>query len=107
MNNEERFERIEHVIAGLAEQRRQDRDEYRLLWRDTERQIRETNEAVRNTNEAVNRFAEESRAADAALGRRIEETDKQSKIRDEQLSRGIESWVSSIGELVTMLKPQK
>jgi hypothetical protein len=104
MNNEERFERIEHVIAGLAEQ---DRDEYRQLWRDTEQQIRETNEAVRKTNEAIDRFAEESRAADAELGRRIAETDEQSKIRDEQLGRRIESLVSSIGELVTMLKPQK
>jgi hypothetical protein len=104
MNNEERFERIEHVIAGLAEQRREDREEYRQLWRDTERQLRES---IRKTNEAIDRFAEESRAADADLGRRIAETDKQSKIRDEQLGRRIESLVSSIGELVTMLKPQK
>jgi ferritin-like metal-binding protein YciE len=107
MDTEERFDRIEHVIAGLAEQRGQDRDEYRQLWRDTERQIRETNEAIRHTNEVIDRFAEESRAADADLGRRIAETDKQAKIRDEQLSRRIESLVSSIGELVTMLKPQK
>jgi hypothetical protein len=91
----------------VAEQRRQDREDYRRLWRDTERQIRETNEAVRKTNEAVDRFAEESRAADADLGRRIAETDKQSKIRDEELSRRVESLVSSIGELVTMLKPLK
>jgi hypothetical protein len=107
MNNEERFERIEHVIAGLAEQRRQDRDEYCQLWRDLCDSIRDTNEAVRKTNESIDRFAEESRAADAELGRRIAETDKQSKIRDEQLGRRIESLVSSIGELVTMLKPQK
>jgi ferritin-like metal-binding protein YciE len=107
MNHEERFERIEHVIAGLAEQRRQDREEYRQLRHDTERQIRETNEAIRHTNEVIDRFAEESRAADAELGRRIAETDKQSKIRDEQLGRRIESLVSSIGELVTTLKPQK
>lgn len=83
MNHEERFEPIEDVIVGLAEQRRQDREEYRQLWRDTERQLREsirdTNGAIRNTNEAITRFAEESRAADAKLGRRIQKTDKQSK----------------------------
>jgi hypothetical protein len=34
-------ERIEHLIAGLAEERRKDREEYKILWRDTQRQINE------------------------------------------------------------------
>jgi len=33
MTAEERFERIEHVTAGLAEERRKDREEFRALWR--------------------------------------------------------------------------
>ena len=41
MTIEERFERIEHVTAGLAEERRKDREEFRALWRDTQRQLNE------------------------------------------------------------------
>ncbi|MGC9949992.1 MAG: hypothetical protein ABSF64_26800 [Bryobacteraceae bacterium] len=79
MTIEERFERIEHVTAGLDEERRKDREESRQLWRDTQRQINEL--AVRmndltiklaDTNDAITRFAEESRAADRQLGERIE-----------------------------------
>src|SRR5580658_3947075 len=36
---DERFERIERVTAGLAEERRKDREEFRSLWRDTQRQL--------------------------------------------------------------------
>jgi uncharacterized protein YlxW (UPF0749 family) len=79
MTVEERFERIEHVTAGLAEERRKDREENRQLWRDTQRQINEL--AVRmndltlkvaDTNDVIARLAEESRAADRQLGERIE-----------------------------------
>jgi hypothetical protein len=37
MTSEERLDRIEHLIFGFAEERRQDRDEYKALWRDTQR----------------------------------------------------------------------
>jgi methyl-accepting chemotaxis protein len=93
MTTEERFERIEHVTAGLAEQARKDRDENRQLWRDTQRHINEL--AVRmgeltmrvndlamkiaDTNDAIARLAEESRAyaqesrdADKKLGERVD-----------------------------------
>jgi hypothetical protein len=33
MTTEERFERIDYVTAGLAEERRKDREEFRGLWR--------------------------------------------------------------------------
>ena len=86
MTTEERFERIEHVTAGLVEERRKDREEYRALWRDTQRQLNEitakladltlkiadTNDAVAATNETVDRLAKESRAADQALHDRIQ-----------------------------------
>ncbi|MGO4882067.1 MAG: hypothetical protein ACLP59_14740 [Bryobacteraceae bacterium] len=79
MTIEERFERIEHVTARLAEERRKDREENRQLWRDTQPQINEL--AVRmndltlkvaDTNDAITRLAEESRAADRQLRERIE-----------------------------------
>ena len=79
MTIEERFERIEHVTASLAEERRKDREESRQLWRDTQRQIgelatrmSELTLKVADTNDAVTRLAEESRAADQQLRERID-----------------------------------
>src|SRR5947209_4267425 len=90
MTVEERFERIEHVTAGLAEERRNDREENRQLWRNTQLQIdqlsvrmneltlkiADTNDAIvrlgEETREQIKHFAEESRAADERLGQRIE-----------------------------------
>ena len=90
MTIEERFERIEHLTAGLAEERRKDHEENRQLWRDSQRQINEL--AIRmndltlkvaDTNDAIIRLAEESRAA------------------DRQLEGRIEALVSAIGKLLT------
>ncbi len=39
MTTEERPDRIEHITAGLAEERRKDREEARQLWRNTQQQI--------------------------------------------------------------------
>ena len=79
MTTEERFERIEHVTAGIAEERRKDREEYRQLWRDTQRQINELAARMNDltvkmadTSDTITRLAEESRAADQQLGARIE-----------------------------------
>jgi len=90
MTIEERFERIEHVTAGLAEERHKDREDNRQLWRDTQRQINElavrmndltlqlagTNDAItrlaEETESKITGLAEESRAADRQLGERIE-----------------------------------
>jgi chromosome segregation ATPase len=79
MTIEERFEKIEHVTAGLAEERRKDREEYRQLWRDTRREMHELTLKIADTNDTVTRLAEkidslaeESRAADKRLGERIE-----------------------------------
>jgi flagellar hook-associated protein FlgK len=89
MTTEERFERIEHVTAGLAEQARKEREENRQLWRDTQRQLNELSARVNDltlkiadTNDAITRLAEESRAA------------------DQQLRERIDSMVSAIGELI-------
>jgi hypothetical protein len=86
MTTEERFERIEHVTVAIAEERRKDRDEYKALWRDTQRQLNEltgnvnrnslaiadTNELIHKLAEGLDQHAAESRAADARLGIRIE-----------------------------------
>ena len=90
MTTEERFERMEHVMAGLAENLRNDREESQQLLRDTQCQIDEIavhlNDLtlkIANTNEAINRLAEESRRA-----------------ADQQLQERIESLVSAIGKLL-------
>lgn len=86
MTADERFERIEHVTAGLAEQGRKDREEDRQLWRGTQLQLKElavrvndlgmkiadTNDAIARLAEEVHKNAEESRAADRQLRERIE-----------------------------------
>jgi hypothetical protein len=83
---EEPLDRIVHITAGLAEERRRDREESRQLWRDTQRQIGEL--AVRmndlalrvndltikvaETNDAITRLADESREQDKRFGDRVD-----------------------------------
>jgi hypothetical protein len=90
---EERFERIEHITAGLAEERRQDREEYKTLWRDTERQIRELaihiDEVDARLGNRIEQFAVESRAADARL-----------REANDRLRERIDALVSGIGQLL-------
>ena len=78
MTTEERFERIEHLTAGMAEERRKDREEYKALWRDTQRQLNEVGARLLQLSEADSRLearilqlAEESRQADKRLEERI------------------------------------
>jgi hypothetical protein len=100
MTTEERFERIEHLTAGIAEERRKDRDEYKTLWRDTQRQINELagnanrlSLAIADTTEHVQFLADETRA-------RIAELAEQASTADEQLGARIQALVSAIGQLI-------
>jgi uncharacterized protein YlxW (UPF0749 family) len=87
MTIEERFERIEHVTAGLAEERRKDREEYRQIWRDTQRQLHELTLKIADTNDAI-----------ASMGERIEAVNQAAVERDGALGQRIESLVSAIGK---------
>ena len=107
MTTEERFERIEHVTAGLAEERCRDREEFRQLWRDTQRQI---NDVATHLNvltvkvadmhdrlgERIERLAEESRAA----AQESRAAAQESRAADQRLEQRIESMVSGIGEFM-------
>jgi chromosome segregation ATPase len=97
MTVEERFERIEHINAGLAEDRRKDREEYKMLWRDTQRHIDELTQKIAATNDTITRLAEESSAEDARLKKRIEELDARLGNRIEELGGRIDGLVSAIG----------
>jgi DNA anti-recombination protein RmuC len=104
MTTEERFERIEHFTAGLAEQWKKEREEDRQLWRDTQRQLNELalkiSEVDERLGKRLDQLAEESairdresQERDRRLGERINEV-------DEHLGKRIESlvppWASSL-----------
>lgn len=93
MTTEERFERIEHLTVGIAEERRRDRDEHKTLWRDTQQQIDRATEATANLARQVDRLAIETRS-------RIAELAEQTRAADEQLGDRIGSLVSAIGQFI-------
>jgi len=96
MTTEERLDRIEHVTAGMAEERRKDREEDRQLWRDTQRQINELSARTLQMGDelryAIDRMAEESRAAH----KRLEDA-------DERLHQRIDGLTTAIGQLITRM----
>jgi len=93
MTTEERFERIEHVTAGLVEERRKDREEFRQLWRDTQRHI---DEVAMNLGRLTVQVVE----MDDRLGTRIEALAEESRAADKRLEQRIESMVSGICEFI-------
>src|SRR5437660_788547 len=104
MTIDERFERIEHMTAGLAEERRRDHEENRQLWRDTQRQIDGLARKIADTNDAITRLGEQSRAEDRRLGERIEQLGVESRAADKRLGERIEALVPLMGEFLARQK---
>jgi hypothetical protein len=109
MTTEERFARIEHVTAGLAEERRKDREENRQLWRDTQRHL---NEVASRIAEVDHRLGERIEEVDVRLGARIEQLAEESRAEhkrlaeaDKRLGERIETLVSAIGKVIASQKP--
>jgi hypothetical protein len=111
MTIDERFERIEHWTAGLAEERRKDGEEYKALWRNTEQKFdklsaltlqfaEESRAEDRRLTALIEKFAQESRDADERLRARMEEADRSLQAR-------IESLVSGFGEFISKMAPQQ
>ena len=105
MTTEERFERIEHITAGIAEERRQDREEYKTLWRDTQRHLDEL-------SARLNQSAEQFAASDARLEERIaalategRETGQRLRELGEATDARIAALVSAIGQHVRVGHP--
>jgi len=103
MTTEERLDRIEHVTAAIAEDRRADREENRQLWRDTQRQINEL-------SARVVQMGDELREADRRLGNRIEQiaeemraSDQRARTAEQELRDRITSLVSAIGQLTARM----
>ena len=93
MTSEERLDRIEHLIAGIAEERRKDREEYKSLWRDTQRQLNEVSVRLVQLSEA-----------DSRLEERIEKLAEESRAANRQLEERIASLVSGFGEFIRQIK---
>jgi len=89
MTIEERFERIEHVTAGLAEERRKDREESRELWRSTQQHLDQLAARVDQIAVNMDRFV-----AEAA------ERDKHFASEMAALDHRIDALVSAIGEFI-------
>jgi gas vesicle protein len=93
MTAEERLDRIEHLTAGIAEERRKDRDEYKGLWRDTQRQLNEV-------GAKLVQLSEETQEANSRLEARIEQLAEESRAADRRLEERIASLLSGIGEFI-------
>lgn len=86
MTIEERFERIEHVTAGLAEERRKDREGFRALWRDTQRQLNDLTIRVAAVADGLDR-----------TGTRIAELAEAAAARDRETDARIDKLVTANG----------
>jgi len=96
MTTEERLDRIEHLTAGIAEERRKDREEYQALWRDTQRQLNEVSARLVQLSEAD----EEARAADKRLEERIAQLAAESREANKELEARIAALVSGFGQFI-------
>ena len=99
MTSEERLDRIEHLTAGIAEERRKDRAEYKELWRDTQRQLNEVSVKLLQLSEAD----EEARAADKRLEDKIAQLAEESRAANKLLEERIGTLVSGFGEFIAKL----
>jgi hypothetical protein len=97
MTTEERFERIEHYTANSAEERRKDREEYKMLRRDTQRQIGELATLTTRLGVRIDQMGDRI----DELGNRIEQQGNEFRAADALLAKRIESMVSAIGEFIS------
>ena len=103
MTTEERFERIEHVTATLVEERRKDREEYRQLWRDTQRQINETNAAIANTQRQIDALTFKIADTQDAIRGEAE----RAQAAEQELRDRVSALVSAIGQFVSRFPPSQ
>jgi hypothetical protein len=98
MTTEERLDRIELITAGIAEERRKDRDEYKTLLRETQRHITDLAAGMVDLRRQVSDLAVETRI-------RFEELADESHDADRRLGERIDSLVSAIGQFISQGRP--
>jgi phage-related minor tail protein len=94
MTPEERFDRMEHVLAGWIEQSRRDYDENRRLWRETRDRIDSVSAQMAETDRRMKEMSEET-------DRRFRETDRYLKELGAATDKRISDLVSAIGKLIS------
>jgi methyl-accepting chemotaxis protein len=107
MTIDQRLDRIEHITAGIAEERSKDRDEYKELWRDTQRQLDALATDTRLRFEQVaNRLDQVANRFDQ-IAERFDQSAAQAKETDQKLQARIASMVSAIGEFIAQGETRK
>ena len=99
MTCDERFERLEHYTAGIAEERKRDREEYKALWRDTQRQLNEVSIRLVQLSEADSRLEARLDQLADTVTRHAEESHAANKLLDERIT----ALVSGFGEFIAKL----
>jgi len=100
MTADERFDRLEHITAGIAEERHKDREEYKALWRDSQRQTNDLrNQVGALAVETRLRFEQVADRFDQ-LGNRMDKLATESHTENKALGEGIDQLVSAIGQLI-------
>jgi uncharacterized protein involved in exopolysaccharide biosynthesis len=103
MTIDERLDRIEHISAGIDEERRKDREEYKALWRDTQRQLNELGARLLQMSEETQEANAQLREADRRLEARIAQLAEEGRATNKR----IDDMVSGIGELIRHLPKQQ
>jgi len=99
MTTEERLSRIEHVTAGIDEERRKDREENRQIWRDTQRQIAETQRQIAETQRQIG----ETQRNLGELSIRVMQMGEELRDADVRLGNRVEALVTAIGQLTARM----
>ena len=105
MTPEERLDRIEHITAGIAEERRRDRDEYKSLWRQNQDQWRQTQDQIDKLTHGLVELGRQLGEQATETSIRIRELAVDSHAADERLAARIDSLVSAIGAHVQQGHP--
>jgi hypothetical protein len=105
MTTEQRLDRIEHLTAGIAEERRKDREEYKTLWRDTQHQINAlATETKLRFDQVAERIDEIAGHIDGLAAETRARTEKLAGA-DDKLDQRIEALVSAIGQFIARQQP--
>ena len=100
MTTEERFDSIENLTAGISEERRKDREEYKSLWARVLQMSEETQEADSRLEARITQLAEESRTSITQLA-------QESRAANKLLEERIASLVSGFGEFMRQMPKPK
>lgn len=100
MTSEERLDRIEHVTAAIAEDRRKDREEYKMLWRDTQRKIDELAAMEVETRKNLDQLALRLREQGDEFAARIRQQGDEFRAADKVLADRISAVVSAMGQFI-------